>query len=187
MDNIWHDRNENTELKESIHPRIDSFFNEQYHFQYRGFYTQSLQDNWVNKAINSLFAMSGTRATPLLGTHFQNAADATDIVNMQFVRSSLPADTSNNSNANLVNSLRSALIEAEVPSDDIHEALKNFDPSCTISEYYAVANNVAIVKSKGFPSFASLQGFVKDMTLKHQKEKIWTLPVEPRFAIALIK
>ena len=187
MDDLWHDQNENTRLKESIHPRIDAFLNEQYHFNYRGLLTNALQHSWVNKAINSLFAMSGTRATPLLATQAQNAADATDIVNMQFVRSSLPAGTNASSNANLVNSLRSALMEAEVPADDINDTLKNFDPSCTISEYYAVQNNVAIVKSKGFPSFASLQGFVKDMTAKNHKEKTWTLSVTPRFVIALIK
>ena len=145
---LWHEKNENTQYKERIHERVDSSLNEQYHFMYRGLYREALTYPWFNSSIKLFFEMSGTKATPLLGTHAQNGQDAQNIINYQFVRSSLPGG-SQNSNANLVNSLREALTEAEMERGDIDETLKNFDPNYTISEYFAVQNNLNIVKCKG--------------------------------------
>ena len=140
--------NENSREKESIHRSIDSYFNQEYHFQYGSLFQHALTCAWTNKSIVQLYEMAGASAEPPLSTTAQNAHDGVDIINLQFVKSALTSHT-DASNANLVVSLKSALRKAEWSENDIRDALDSYDPSITVSDYYSQMDNLAVIKSKG--------------------------------------
>ena len=145
---LFRDNNASTRNKKSIHPSINSYLNEEYHFLYSSLHNLSLTQPWYNQSLKNIFKMAGTSAKPPLSTNAQNNHDSVDIINLQFVQTALD-NQSRNSDANLVSSLRAALRNAEWDAGDIDQVLCGYDPNISVKDYYCRMDHVAVVKAKG--------------------------------------
>ena len=145
---LFHDDNANAKNKQPIHPSIDPYFNEEYHFLYSSLHNLSLTRPWYNRSIRAIFKMAGTPAEPPLSTNARNNYDSVDIINLQFVQTAL-ANQSRNSDTNLVHSLKTALRNADWDSSDIDAVLGGYDPKITVRDFYCQMDYLAVVKAKG--------------------------------------
>ena len=169
-----------------IHPYIDKIINAQYHCDYSSLHYQALSQKFYNDSIRTFFSMAGARSNPPLSTASQNAADSVDIVNARFVTAALTSvGQSSTSDQNLIANLRTALFQADFSREDIVETLAQFDPTLSISQYYSLNTNLALVKGKAFPSFATLKTFVDQCSRLSSRK--WEMQLSPRLLTALIK
>ena len=167
----------------SLHPILDPRLNRNFHYNYSSYFTDSVRRfPFINRNFRLLLDMSGARHKPLLCSAEENSRSAREIVESQFVETALQAQ--GQKNRNLVESLRTSMLEIGLESEKIEATLASFDSTATISDYETRNKNSHLIKAKAFSSYASFRAFCED----HQGErKAWEMTLDAWTLAANIK
>ena len=99
--------------RKGVHPDINRFINENYHYSYSAVHRTLLADPYIREGLENISLISmAPKLRPLLVSRAQNCETAEEIISHQFMESCCE---NSDSNSNLATCIKSALEKAEFP------------------------------------------------------------------------
>ena len=83
--------------------------------------------------------------------------------------------------------MKKVLEESGFNEMEIKDATSVFEPNMSVNEYFNISSNSHIVKSKAFPSYASLTTAISEEKNKKDPQKKVILPINARYLLSLAK
>ena len=83
--------------------------------------------------------------------------------------------------------MKKVLQESGFSEMEIKDATSVFEPNMSVNEYFNISTNSHIVKSKAFPSYASLTTAISEEKNKKDPQKKVILPINARYLLSLAK